>query len=94
RGDRGAAIGAGIALGVIGLGAAAIAADQRRQAYGDYYGPGYGYSGYGYSGSGYYGRPGYYVEAPPRVYYQEPRRAYRRAPAVDDRYPHTFREYQ
>ncbi|MGU9980229.1 hypothetical protein ACJ4V0_09310 [Phreatobacter sp. HK31-P] len=84
RGDRGAAIGAGIALGVIGLGAAAIAADQRRQAYDDYYGPGYGY----------YGRPGYYYEAPPRVYYEAPRRAYRRGPAVDDRYPHTFREYQ
>ena len=83
RGDRGAAIGAGIALGIIGLGAAAIAADQRRQAYEDgyYYGP--RYRAYG---------PAYY-EAPPAYYYEAPRVRYRRGPAVDDRYPHTFRYY-
>ncbi len=75
RGDRGAAIGAGIALGVIGLGAAAIAADQRRQSYEGYYGPRYGY--------GYSSGPAYYEEAPPRVVYRRNRHA-------DDRYPHTF----
>lgn len=74
RGDRGAAIGAGVALGIIGLAGAAIAADQRRQAYEDYYGPRYRY----------YDGPAYYQEAPP------PRVYYRRGPAVDERYPHTF----
>lgn len=84
RGDRGAAIGAGIALGILGLGAAAIAADQRRQAYDGYYGP---------PPVRYYGGPTYY-EAPPPAYYEAPPRVYyRRGPAVDERYPHTFRYY-
>ena len=66
--DNGAAVGAGIALGIIGLGAAAIAADQRRQAYEErYYAPRYGY---GYGGA-------YY--APRARYYEEP--AYERAAA-------------
>ncbi|MDP2800589.1 MAG: hypothetical protein Q8O26_01780 [Phreatobacter sp.] len=94
RGNQGAAIGAGIALGIIGLGAAAIAADQRRQAYDDgyYYAPRYR----SYGGPAYYeAPPRVYYQAPPRVYYREaPHRGYRRAPAVDDRYPHTFRHYQ
>lgn len=81
RGDAGAAIGAGIALGVLGLGAAAIAADQRRQAYenGYYYGgPGYAYGPAPYA---YEEAPAYY--APPAVYCRPNR-------AADDRYPHTF----
>lgn len=79
RGDRGAAIGAGIALGIIGLGAAAIAAEERRRAYEEsyYYAP----------RPRYYEGPAYYYEAPPRRVHP------RRAPAVDERYPHTFRYY-
>jgi hypothetical protein len=88
--DNGAAIGAGIALGIIGLGAAAIAADQRRQAYeNSYYAPRYGY---GYGGGYYAPRARYYSE-PPYVY-ERPVVRYRRGPAVDERYPHTFRHYR
>jgi uncharacterized membrane protein YeaQ/YmgE (transglycosylase-associated protein family) len=63
RSRRGRAIGAGVALGVIGALAGAAAAQNQ----GYYYGPGYyggpygpGYYGPGYYGSGYYGDPGYY----------------------------------
>ncbi|WP_439575311.1 hypothetical protein [Phreatobacter sp.] len=82
RGNPGAAIGAGIALGILGIGAAAIAADQRRQAYergyGYYGGPGYAYGPAPYA---YEEAPAYY--APPTVYCRPNRSA-------DDRYPHTF----
>jgi hypothetical protein len=63
---RGAAIGAGVALGVIGAVAGAAAAQN------SYYGPGYygpGYAGYyndpGYYGTGYYGSAAY---GPGRTY--------------------------
>lgn len=63
RGNRGAAIAAGVGLGV--LGAAAIAANRRA-----YYEPSYGYDDYGYE-------PGYVYEEPvyyrPRVRYYAPR---------------------
>jgi hypothetical protein len=64
RSRRGRAIGAGVAIGVIGaLAGAAIAQNQGYYGPG-YYGPGYygspGYYGPGYYGPGYYGGPGYY----------------------------------
>ena len=58
RSRRGRAIGAGVALGVIGALAGAAAA-QNQGYYGPYYGSGY-YGGPGYYGPGYYGGPGYY----------------------------------
>ncbi|WP_211596675.1 hypothetical protein [Phreatobacter stygius] len=76
RGDRGAAVGAGIALGIIGLAAgAAIASENSRryERYDDGYYPRRSY----YGGGGYYApapRAYYYDEAPPRVYYQRPAR--------------------
>jgi hypothetical protein len=70
--NYGPAVGAGVALGIIGLAGAAIAADQRRQAREEYYGRGYGYGG------GYYAPPprAYYYAPPPRTYYEAPPRAY------------------
>jgi hypothetical protein len=71
RGDRGAAIGAGIALGIIGLAAgAAIAAENSRRAEEGYYVR---------PGRGYYGPPPrayYYDEAPPPVVYEVPERGH------------------
>lgn len=73
RGDRGAAVGAGIALGIIGLAAGAAIASQNRR----YEEPAY-YPRERYYGGGYYApapRAYYYDEAPPpRVYYQRPAR--------------------
>lgn len=61
--NRGAAIAAGVGLGV--LGAAAIAANR-----GSYYEPSYGYYDYGYEPSYTYEEPVYYQ---PRVRYYAPR---------------------
>lgn len=77
--NYGPAVGAGVALGIIGLAGAAIAADQRRAYREEYYG--------GYGGGGYYAPRAYYPA--PRAYYAPAPRAYYR----DDGYAYAPRPY-